>query len=118
MDFFHSTLFLDLSVILHLLISVCTQFDHVQCAYITICYPYLNPFPLPRSIPLVLFRGHNLGFLTVSSFFYGDRLSACLLTPQPGGPDIRIYNLWTGGSSCTPRYRVPILIAFYDHSGL
>ena len=47
------------------------------CAYVTSTYPHLtNPFPLPTSIPLSLFRDHNLSFQTASlSTMTGSRLS-------------------------------------------
>jgi hypothetical protein len=60
---------------------------------------------LGRSHWVWLFRGHNLGFLTLSFF---------MVT----GPDLRIYNLWGRVVHYTPRYQVPILIAFYDLRGL
>ena len=92
------------------------QFIHcsypVQCAYIPSCY---TPFPLPRSITLSLFWVHNVGFITV---FYCDWLLACHPTPNLDGQSTTFITPGAGWPSYTPRYWVPILVAFYVLHGL
>jgi hypothetical protein len=80
-----SALFFDLSfqlLILHFLMSVCTQF------HILISLILLNC--LGRFHSIRLFRGHILGFLTIS--FLQWQVVSLSPNPQPGGPVRRIYN--------------------------
>ena len=110
-DCCHPSLCFNLSfqfIIFHLLISVHLYIipPSVFWSYIPNCYLHLiKPCPLPKSIPLSLFRGHNLGFLTVSFFTVtGFRPVAQLPTlrasptPEQGGPAIHPgtrYPFWS-----------------------
>ena len=97
-------------VIMHLLISICTQF------HIPSCYPYCSSLFLWLGWfhSVWLFRDHNLGFQT--AFFYGGRLSASCPTPNLEGQSILI-TLGAGWLGYTPRHQLPILVAFYNLHG-
>lgn len=95
-------------IILHLLISAYLQIipPSTFWSYIPNCYlQFIKPCPQPRSIPLSPFRGHNLGFLTVSFFTMTGCRPVVQIptlraspTPGQGGPAIHPgtrYPFWS-----------------------
>jgi hypothetical protein len=116
MDYSQSAPFLDLSfqfLSFHLLIYVCTQFHLLCTTYVPSCSPLvINPFPLPRSIPLSLTVPRPQLRLS-NRIYYDDRLSACRPVSNLEGQSTVIVTL-----TYTPRHRVPLLVAFYDLHGL
>jgi len=86
MDYSQSAPFLDLSfqfLNFHLLLYVCTQFHLLCTTYVPSCSPLvINPFPLPRSIPLSLTVPRPQ--LRLSNRIYYNL--------QPGGPVHRNCN--------------------------
>jgi hypothetical protein len=63
---------------------------------------------LSRGLPL-------WGFVTVT--FLQGWIFSPVPNPQPGGPGLRIYDPQRLWPSYTPRYWVPILVAFYNMHG-
>ena len=98
------------------------QFTHcsysVQCAYIPICYPHLiNPFPLPKSIPLCLTVLRPQFRLPNSFFFFSWQVIPVTqpLTWRASPPYLYPRAWWP---SYTTRHRVPNLVSFCDLHGL
>lgn len=122
--FYHSSFpwpfkFLQSTYIYFIIIHCLHQFVHfacsVQCEFVSICYPQLiNPFPVPRSIPLSLQGRNSCFFLRWETV----TLSPCRSTPNLERQSTVFLTPAAGWPTYTPRQCVLILVAFYDLNGL
>ena len=100
-------------VILHLLMSVCTQF------HIWSCYPHLSSHMLFYCLgwfPSVRLLRSQVGF--PNSCFYGDRLLAHCPIPNLEGQSTVFITSEAKWSRYTPRHHTAIWFTFYDLHGL